>query len=78
MNIVLFDPGSIIYHYVLMKVLNNFSDTELKSAWRMSDMNKYIWFNILKASRIYVIIYSSLQQSQKYIICVRDSQVTDL
>jgi len=44
----------------------------------MRDIIKYICFNILKASRLYDIIYCLLQQSQKYIICVRGSQVTDL
>jgi len=80
MNIISFDSGSILYHYVLMKVVNKFSYTELKFAWRMSDIHviKNICFDILQASRLYVIIYCSLQQSQKYIICVRDSQVTDL
>jgi hypothetical protein len=44
----------------------------------MSDMVIYICFNILKASPVYDIIYCSLQQSQKYIIFVRGSQVADL
>jgi hypothetical protein len=44
----------------------------------MKDIIKYICFNILKFSRLYGIIYFLLQQLQKYIICVRGSQVTDL
>lgn len=39
---------------------------------------RLFFFNNLRASRLYVIIYSLLQQSQKHIICVRGSQVTDL
>ena len=53
MNIAFFDSVFLLYHYVLTKVVNKFSHTELRLAWRMNDIFKYICFDIFKASRLY-------------------------